>query len=162
MINTLRLYSSAFVMLLLLTVVTNSEAQVNGKGFSASANFGGNQGFTDVEGSDINITYGGGANYFINPFLGIKAEFNHGTLSRKLLDKNFKNYVNKYNYLTTTLNVALGQILKPNEKIAHFMLYNIYMGTGIGVIASNINEPTNFTPDNLGGITYKGTDLRAW
>lgn len=159
MIDTLRLYRLVSLLFLLLLVVLSTEAQVNKKGFSASANIGGNQGFTDVQGSDLNITFGGGVNYYINPFLGLKAEFNHGTLSRKLLDRNYKNYTNNYNYLTTTVNVALGQLLKPNEKVAHYMLYNIYMGTGVGVIASNINELNNLTPDNLGGITYKGTDI---
>jgi hypothetical protein len=158
MIDTSRLYRFVFLPVLLFMVVS-TQAQVNKQGFSASANIGGNLGFTDVKGSDVNLTYGGGVNYFISPFMGIKAEFNHGRLSRKLADRNFKAYINNYNYLTSTVNVALGQLLKPNEKVAHYMLYNIYMGTGIGVIASNISEPNSFTPDNLGGITYKGTDF---
>ncbi|WP_026897762.1 outer membrane beta-barrel protein [Daejeonella oryzae] len=146
-------------LLIFLLFAANASAQINKPGFSASVNLGGNQAFTDVDGSDLNITFGAGLNYYVTPFLGIKTEVSHGNLSRKLLDRNYKNFNNTYNYLNSTVNVALGQFLKPSEKVAHYMLYNLYMGTGLGLISSNIKEPNNVTPDNQGGVTYKGTDI---
>ena len=147
-----------FYTLLLLAPFIAS-AQVLDKGFTAGVHLGAPQGFTDVTESDVNGSFGAVVQYNITPFAFGNLEYSNGRLGREELDIYGKSYENNFNRITATANVSLGQFLKPENSIAHYMLYNIYAGTGIGMIMSNISEPNALTSDNFGGITYKGTDF---
>ncbi|MBC7744886.1 MAG: hypothetical protein H7096_07260 [Flavobacterium sp.] len=137
----------------------NLYAQVLSPGISAGVTIGVTKPFTDVTNADVNPNFGASVQYNASPFAFAVMEYNYGKLSRKDLDIYGKRFSNTSNRLTATANVALGQILNPQDRIAHYLLYNVYVGTGLGVIVSNISKPNALTPDGFGGITYKGTDL---
>lgn len=153
-IFTVPVYVALFLLLPFVTA-----AQVLDKGFTAGLHAGVTQAFTDVTESDINPSIGAVVQYNVNPFLFGNVEYSFGRLGREELDIYGKSYENNFNRITATANVSLGQFLKPDDRIAHYMLYNIYAGTGVGAIMSNISEPNALTTDGFGGITYKGTDF---
>ena len=150
--NTLTLFAA-------LTLFKPSSAQVLEPGFAAGVHVGVTQAFTDVTDSDINPSFGAVAQYNLTNFTFGNLEYSMGRLSRRELDIYTKSYVNNFHRVTATANVSLGQFLNPDHRIAHFMIYNIYVGSGIGMIYSNIAEPNALTRDGFGGITYKGADI---
>ncbi|NEU10243.1 porin family protein [Flavihumibacter sp. R14] len=156
-------YSSAFRALLIVSVTlifsAQSSAQVLAPGLDAGIHIGATKAFTDVTDSDINPSYGAVVQYNVTPFTFGNLEYSFGKLSREELDKYNKSYTNNFHRVTATANVSLGQLLNPDYRIAHYMYYNIYVGSGIGMIYSNISEPNALTHDGFGGITYKGADL---
>ena len=148
---------SLFLFLALSAIVLNG--QVLFPGFSAGVHLGATKPFTDVTDSDVGASFGAIAQYNFTSFAFAGLEYSAGILGRKELDLYGKSFKNKYNRLAATGNVALGQFLFPDDNIAHYLLYNMYVGTGIGVIMNNISEPNALTPDGFGGITYKGAAL---
>lgn len=149
-----------FSLFLLLTLSANVlNGQVLFPGFSVGVHLGATKPFTDVTDSDVNASFGAIAQYNFTPFVFTSLEYSAGILGRKELDLYGKSFENKYNRLAATGNVALGQFLFPDDNIAHYLLYNMYVGSGIGVIMNNISKPNALTPDGFGGITYKGAAL---
>ena len=142
-----------------LTISARSSAQVLEQGFTTGIHVGVTQAFTDVTDSDINPSFGALAQYNITPFTFGNVEYSIGRLSRKELDIYGKRFTNNFHRVTATANVSLGQLLNPDYRVAHYLLYNVYVGSGIGMIYSNISEPNALTSDGFGGITYKGADL---
>lgn len=152
-------FRKVLVFSFILFLSANAGAQVLPKGFAAGLHIGAIQSFTDVTEADINADFGAGVQYNLNDFTFGNLEYSMGRLSRKELDVNEFAFTNKYNRVSATANVALGQFLKPDFRVAHYFLYNIYAGTGVGFIMSNISEPNALSHNKYGGITYQGTDV---
>lgn len=150
---------SIFLLALSTFIYGQSSAQVLQKGFAAGVHLGLTQPFTDVVQSDVNPNFGASVQYNATTFTFINAEFSNGKFARKDVDKHGKSYSNSSNRISATANVSLGQFLRPKRNEAHQLLYNIYAGTGAGVIMSNISEPNMVTFDGQGGVTYKGSDF---
>lgn len=153
-IFTISVYATLFLLFPFIT-----SAQVLDKGFTAGVHVGFTQAFTDVTESDVNPSFGAAVQYNVSPYIFGNVEYSNGRLGREELDIYGKSFENNFNRITATANVSLGQFLKPEDRIAHYMLYNIYAGTGVGAIRSNISKPNALTTDGFGGITYKGTDF---
>ena len=153
------IFRSIFVLSLSIFTYTQSSAQVLEKGFAAGIHLGLTQPFTDVVQSDVNPNFGASLQYNATTFTFINAEFSNGRFGRKDVDKHGKAYSNSSNRISATANVSLGQFLKPKRNEAHQLIYNIYAGTGAGVLISNISEPNALTFDGQGGVTYKGSDF---
>ncbi len=134
-------------------------AQVFEPGFAVGVHLGATKAFSDVTDADINGSYGAVLQYNVTPFAFGNIEYSAGRLSRKELDRYGKRYTNNFNRIAATANVALGQFLDPDFRVAHYLTYNVYVGSGVGIIMSDISEPTELTLDNFGGTTYKGTDV---
>lgn len=147
------------VLFFSLFVSANVTAQVFLPGFSVGVQAGGTQAFTDVTDADVNPSFGATVQYNVTSFSFATVEYSMGRLSRKELDIYGKSFTNNFKRITATANVGLGQLLNPDSRVAHYMFYNIYVGSGIGVIMSDIAEPNALTTDEFGGITYQGTDL---
>lgn len=134
-------------------------SQVFKPGLSAGMHTGATKAFTDVTDADIKMNIGADLQYNLNNWTFANLQYSMGNLSQKEPDINDFAFTNKYHHLTATANVSLGQILKPDFRVAHYLLYNLYAGSGIGLIMSNISEPNALSKNEYGGITYKGTDV---
>lgn len=147
------------LLLFCLFISFRANAQVLEPGLAANLHAGATQAFTDVTQSDVNVSYGAALQYNIGSFSFFNTEYSMGRLSRVELDRYGKSYANNYKRVTATANISLGQFLDPDPQTAHYFIYNIYAGTGLGIIWTDISEPNALTPDNFGGITYKGMAL---
>ena len=155
-IFTFRNITALFFWSLISVPVT---AQVFLPGFSAGLQVGATQGFTDVTDADVNPSFGATVQYNVTSFSFATVEYSMGNLSRKELDLYGKSFTNNFKRITATANVGLGQLLNPDSRVAHYFIYNVYVGSGIGVIMSDIAEPNALTTDEFGVITYQGTDF---
>ncbi|UKJ07085.1 hypothetical protein [Solitalea lacus] len=150
---------------LLFIGMFSASAQFKYNMFAATLNVGANRANMDAGYGDVNFSIGFSGDVHITPFTFLSLNVNDGKFSKNKPDQYGRGFEADFTSFNSTVNMSLGEILRPWWKETYGFWNNLYLGAGIGVVKSKMNDFNYITNDgggkfpSIGGVKYSGTNV---